>query len=79
MDPLQLRPKVGCSVAGNWSGPMSGVFLPSSLRVLVVDDCLDTTHSLAVLLKLWGHAVRVAYDSPAAIRAFRKRPPGSVR
>jgi hypothetical protein len=27
---------------------------PSRLRVLVVDDCRDTTHSYILLLKTWG-------------------------
>src|SRR5260370_35333328 len=44
------------------------------LRVLVVDDCPDTTASLAQLLRLWGHDVRVAGDgleALAAAAAFR--------
>jgi CheY-like chemotaxis protein len=38
------------------------------LRVLAVDDDVDTTDSLALLLKLWGHEARVAYGGPAALR-----------
>lgn len=30
------------------------------LRVLVVDDCTDTTLSLEILFRLWGHDVRTA-------------------
>jgi CheY-like chemotaxis protein len=37
------------------------------LRVLAADDDVDTTDSLALLLKLWGHEARVAYDAPAAL------------
>src|SRR5262249_30533650 len=50
---------------------MSGASSPSRLRVLVVDDCRDTTDSLALLLKLWGHDVRVARDGPAAVGEAR--------
>lgn len=37
------------------------------LRVLVVDDHRDTADSLAMLVTLWGHHVRVAYDGAAAL------------
>jgi CheY-like chemotaxis protein len=37
------------------------------LRVLVVDDARDTADTLAYLVSLWGHEVRVAYDGPAAL------------
>ena len=42
---------------------------PRLLRVLVVDDSQDSARSLARVLKLWGHEVRVAHDGPAAIEA----------
>jgi two-component system, chemotaxis family, CheB/CheR fusion protein len=38
-----------------------------SLRVLIVDDNQDAADSLAVLCRLWGHAVSVAYDGPTAL------------
>ena len=37
------------------------------LRVLIADDHRSTADSLAVLLQVWGHDVRVAYDGQAAI------------
>ncbi|HKQ79987.1 MAG TPA: PAS domain S-box protein [Blastocatellia bacterium] len=43
-------------------------------RMLVVDDNVDSAESMATLLKLDGHEVRVAYDGPAAVEsalAFR--------
>jgi two-component system CheB/CheR fusion protein len=43
-------------------------------RLLVVDDNVDAADSLAMLLKLGGQEVRVAYDGPTALlvaRAFR--------
>ena len=39
----------------------------SSLRVLVVDDSRDAADSLALLLSLFGHDVRVAYDGLTAL------------
>jgi signal transduction histidine kinase len=51
-------------------GPVSSV-----RRVLVVDDNRDGAESLAMLLRLWGHEVRVAYDGPSALRlAEAERP-----
>jgi CheY-like chemotaxis protein len=32
------------------------------LRVAIADDCRDTADSLAVLMQLWGHDVRVTYS-----------------
>jgi signal transduction histidine kinase len=39
------------------------------LRLLVVDDNVDGAQSLAMLLGLIGHEVRVAYDGPEALDA----------
>ncbi len=38
-------------------------------RVLVVDDNADAAESLAMLLQLSGHEVRIAYDGPSALEA----------
>lgn len=38
-------------------------------RVLIVDDNVDTAHSLAMLLSASGHDVRTAHDGPAAVQA----------
>jgi len=40
-----------------------------SLRVLIVDDNLDSAKSLGTLLKWSGHDVRMAYDGPTAVEA----------
>ena len=40
-----------------------------SLRVLVVDDNVDTVTTLALLVKESGHDVRTAYDGPAVLEA----------
>ena len=38
-------------------------------RVLVADNCPDTLHSWALLLRLWGHVVETADDGPSALVA----------
>jgi CheY-like chemotaxis protein len=40
---------------------------PPGLRVLVVDDNVDAAHTLAMLVQLAGHDVRIAYDGPPAL------------
>jgi CheY-like chemotaxis protein len=45
-----------------------------SRRVLIVDDNADSAESMAILLRLRGHEVRLAYDGPSALEealAFR--------
>ena len=43
--------------------------------ILVVDDNVDAAESLALLLRLEGHDVRVAHDGPAALAAVEAEPP----
>ncbi len=53
---------------------MNATSASTPLRVLVVDDCPDTTASLSWLLESWGHDVRVAHEGHAALeeaRAYR--------
>jgi CheY-like chemotaxis protein len=40
---------------------------PASRRVLIADDNRDAAESLAVLLRMHGHEVTVAYDGPQAL------------
>jgi PAS domain S-box-containing protein len=40
-------------------------------RILVVDDNVDAAQSLATLLRLGGHEVRVTHDGPAALSEAR--------
>src|SRR6185503_2624988 len=42
---------------------------PIRRRVLVVDDNLDAGESLATLMKLAGHEVRMAFDGLEAVKA----------
>jgi DNA-binding response OmpR family regulator len=48
------------------------------LRVLVVEDDEDTAASMALLLRLDGHEVRVAGEGGAALREAQDRPPDVV-
>src|SRR5690606_15990488 len=61
------------------SGPraLTATALPFSsehddTRVLVVDDNVDAAQTLATLLQLDGHTVRVAYDGRAALEQARR-------
>jgi PAS domain S-box-containing protein len=40
---------------------------PAVLRILVVDDNVDSADSMALLLSLDGHEVRTAFDGPGAL------------
>jgi PAS domain S-box-containing protein len=56
--------------------PGAGALRPR--RILVVDDNRDAADSLALLLKALGSEVRVAYDGPSALDAFRSWGPAVV-
>jgi PAS domain S-box-containing protein len=47
-------------------------------RVLVVDDNVDAAESIGMLLRLWGHAVRLAHNGPQAIQAAAEQRPEIV-
>ena len=51
---------------------------PRARRVLVVDDNRDLAESLAVVLRLWGHDVRVAYDGRSALETAQEYTPEVV-
>jgi signal transduction histidine kinase/DNA-binding response OmpR family regulator len=51
---------------------------PNPLRIVIVDDNLDGVESLADLLELLGHQVRVAHDGPAGIDTVRMFDPDVV-
>ncbi|HYH65070.1 MAG TPA: ATP-binding protein, partial [Urbifossiella sp.] len=58
--------------------PPSSFPLPPSRSVLVVDDNVDAAESLALLLRMKGHEVRVAHDGLAALAAVEAAPPDLV-
>jgi PAS domain S-box-containing protein len=49
--------------------------LPSSCRVLVVDDNRDAAESLGALLELTGADVQVAFDGPSALATLARHRP----
>ena len=49
-----------------------------SLRILVVDDNHDSADSLAVVLRLTGHQVQVAYDGVAGVVAAERFAPDVI-
>ena len=44
----------------------------------MVDDNRDAAESLAILLRLWGHEVTVAFDGPDAVQAIEASLPDVV-
>ncbi|HKB04165.1 MAG TPA: PAS domain S-box protein [Gemmataceae bacterium] len=73
--------------AGDWPSPTADVGTgvgnrqpPASTprRVLVVDDHADAADSLAWLLRMDGHDVRVARNGPAAVESAQADPPDVV-
>ncbi len=58
---------------GERARPASG-----SLKILVVEDNVDSAESMALLLRLNGHEVRIAHDGPSALEAARSFEPQVV-
>ncbi|HEX7181781.1 MAG TPA: ATP-binding protein [Thermoanaerobaculia bacterium] len=50
----------------------------SALKILIVEDNVDSADMLSVMLKLGGHEVRTAHDGPAALEAARSFQPQAV-
>ncbi|HEX3125964.1 MAG TPA: CheR family methyltransferase [Thermoanaerobaculia bacterium] len=69
----ERRPDAGAAAAAPFP-PVEA----HSRRVLVVDDNVDTAESLAMLLRMKGHDVQVAYDGLAALRTARAFHPDAV-
>jgi CheY-like chemotaxis protein len=57
---------------------MPGKPEPQFHRVLVVDDNVDSAETMAVMLRMWGHDVRMAHDGPGALEAARTHQPDAV-
>jgi CheY-like chemotaxis protein len=47
-------------------------------RVLIVEDMSDAAESLAVVLRLWGYEVEIAYDGFAALAAVKSFAPHAI-
>jgi signal transduction histidine kinase/ActR/RegA family two-component response regulator len=75
--PLTTQDERGRAEEGNGEVPHEAA--PSSgHRLLVVDDNRDAADSLALLLRLQGHEVRVAHDGPAALELAKTSRPDLV-
>jgi len=65
-------------VLHQWKNGETSQSIPAGrrlLRVLVADDNRDAADSLAMLVELWGHDARSAYDGASALEiAFGYRP-----
>jgi signal transduction histidine kinase len=66
------QPIPGARAAGEGSEPVGAA---PQRRILVVDDNVDAAESLAMLLRMEGHDVRVAHDGSAALAAVEADPP----
>ncbi len=73
---LPTAPASAASEPGSRNGPEK--VPPRRSRVLVVDDNADSANGMARLLKLSGHAVRVAFSGPEAIASAREHAPEFV-
>ena len=62
----KIRCKGGCARAWPPLIVRSRAAVPR--RILVLDDNVDSADSLALLLRLKGHEVEVAYDGPGALK-----------
>jgi signal transduction histidine kinase/DNA-binding response OmpR family regulator len=51
---------------------------PQALRVVLVDDNVDGVESLADLISLFGHEVRIAHDGPTGLQVIRDFDPDVV-
>ncbi|MEO6744625.1 MAG: PAS domain S-box protein [Caldimonas sp.] len=51
---------------------------PTSHRILVVDDNIDAAASLAVIIQMQGHEVRVAHDGISALDTVRAYQPSLI-
>jgi PAS domain S-box-containing protein len=60
------------------AGAKPGTAEPLPLRVLVVDDNVDTVESLSILLEMAGHEVRSAHSGPDALEAAAAFSPHAV-
>jgi signal transduction histidine kinase len=55
--------------------PASSAATTSPKRILITDDNQDAANTMAMLLRLLGHEVEIAYDGPEAIQAAEKYGP----
>jgi|GEM_PF-905382 len=73
-------PRIVATPAQEGSGSAGGGSASKSagVRVLVVDDNVDSAESMALLLSLDGHDVRTAFDGPSALAVAAEFQPEAV-
>ena len=71
-------PLVPAAAANTPTPPKAANPTGPSLRMLVVDDNVDETESLAMLMRELGHDVRTAHDGPTALEAALDHRPHMV-
>jgi PAS domain S-box-containing protein len=54
------------------------VHTATARRILVVDDNVDAAESIAMLLQIWGHDVRLAHNGPEALAAAEQYQPDII-
>jgi PAS domain S-box-containing protein len=72
-----VRLPIGAALEPGSEAPPAGDAVPSAAghRVLVADDNRDAAESLAMLLRMDGHEVRVATDGTEAVALFARMQP----
>jgi signal transduction histidine kinase/DNA-binding response OmpR family regulator len=71
--PVDQRVAAGRRAADRYAASSAGEF-----AILIVDDNRDATDSMAMLLKMEGYDVRVAYDGPQALEAVKNARPDVI-
>ena len=71
--PVDQRVAAGRRAADRYAASSASEF-----AILIVDDNRDATDSMAMLLKMEGYDVRVAYDGPQALEAVRSARPDVI-
>ncbi|MGC4079986.1 MAG: ATP-binding protein [Rubrivivax sp.] len=64
-----------CRAPERPTAPAAAAATGRALRVLIVEDNVDSREMLAALLQLEGHAVATAPDGPAGLEAIRREAP----
>jgi CheY-like chemotaxis protein len=65
---FRVRLPAGATRVVDSEPPKSAEAIGAKLKILIVDDNRDVAASLAMLLQLMGHEVRLAYDGETAVR-----------
>jgi signal transduction histidine kinase len=60
------------------AGSSQGRYMATKLKLLLVDDNVDSARTLAMLLELSGHEVEVAHSGPAALEKVADYQPACV-